>query len=80
MFRILVGLLLLTLVTSFHVLKHFDQDIANIKHHYKIGDTSRVFSILMKMFYHTKTLANELKIPHPKIQTTFENKNCTTML
>jgi hypothetical protein len=58
-------LLLVAAVSGMHVLKHFDEDIARLKGHYQEGDTSRVFSIFMKMLLHTSTLYQELKLPHP---------------
>jgi hypothetical protein len=64
-FSLMLLLLILNEGTAMHVLKHFDQDIMRIKEYYAEGDTSRVFSIFMKMLIQTKSLYKELNIPHP---------------
>ena len=48
--------LLATLLSGSHVLHHFSEHIEQIKTHTLSGDTSRVFSIVMKMLLQTKTL------------------------
>lgn len=53
--RLLVFLLLVSIMGA-HVLRHFEKDIINIKKHYTEGETSKVYSILMKMLIQTKTL------------------------
>ena len=57
--------LFITLISGFHLLKHFDKDVERIKNHHIAGDTSRVFSTFMKMLFHTQTLYKELDILHP---------------
>jgi len=64
--KILAICLLITLISGFHMLKHFDKDIERIKTHFKAGDTSGVFSVFMKMLFQTQTLYKELDILHPK--------------
>lgn len=46
--------------TSMHLLKHFEQDIVKIKEFHAKGDTSRVFSIFMKLLVQTKMIYKEL--------------------
>ena len=78
--KVFTCLALISLISGFHVLKHFNKDIDAIKHHFKEGDTSKVFSTFMKMLYHTRTLYDEMKIPHPKLQAPPDNANCITMM
>jgi hypothetical protein len=79
-FSLILLLLILNEGTAMHVLKHFDQDIMRIKEYYAEGDTSRVFSIFMKMLIQTKSLYKELNIPHPEIKGESETDNCLFML
>ena len=78
--KILLCCILLSLASGFHVLRHFDKDIVNIKQHLKEGHTSGVFSLLMKMLVHTRTLYQEMKIPLPEVSPPSENANCINML
>ena len=53
--KLLVGLLLVAAISA-HVLRHFERDIQIIRDHYSAGETSKVYSILMKMLIQTDTL------------------------
>lgn len=77
-------LLLLVLVlhqgSSMHALKHFDLDIEKVKEYHAKGDTSRVFSIFMKLLVQTKLIYQELDIIHPHIPEDTNQRNCSFML
>lgn len=75
-----LAFLLLTLASGVHVLRHFEHDVSKIREHFHKGDTSRVFSIFMKMLYHTTSLYKELNINHPHIAPAPEIANCSYML
>ncbi len=63
----LILLCMLALAMGTHVLHHFEKDIAAVKTYYQSGETSKVFSIFMKMLIQTQTLYSELDIQHPNI-------------
>lgn len=75
----LLLILLLAVTLSANVLKHFERDIAAIKIHYSAGETSKVYSIFMKMLLQTKTLYEELEILHPHVPKTTAT-NCSAMM
>ena len=72
----IVLLCLFALAMSTHVLHHFEKDITAIKSYYKSGETSKVYSIFMKMLVQSKTLYEELDIIHPKINSPPRDGNC----
>jgi hypothetical protein len=63
-----------------HVLHHFERDIAAIKTFYRSGETSKVYSIFMKMLIQTKTLYEELDIVHPHIPASPSGGTCESMM
>lgn len=72
----IVLLCLLALAMGTHVLQHFEKDITAIKGYYSSGETSKVYSIFMKMLVQSKTLYEELDIIHPKINEAPAEGNC----
>jgi hypothetical protein len=76
--KLLVALLLVVTLSG-HVLRHFDRDIQLIKEHYSAGETSKVYSILMKMLIQTHTLYEELDIIRPHLPPP-ASQNCSALM
>lgn len=71
---LLVSTLIFTSVSLPNVLSKFDSEFQQMMHHMKRGDTSRSFSIAMKMLVAVETLKGDLDIEEPiVIETSDEN-------
>jgi hypothetical protein len=58
----LVALFISCAFCNLHVLSQYEGEFKKMLHHRNIGDTSRAFSIAMKLLVGVKTLSGELEI------------------
>lgn len=62
---LVLTLLLSTTLCSWHLLSKFDAEFKKMLHHRNIGDTSKSFSIAMKILVSVETLKGDLDIESP---------------
>lgn len=78
--RVLLVCLLIVGLSCSHLLQNFHQDISELRQHHHAGDTSRVFSILMKLFVQTKMLYTDIGIPEPHVGVATADATCSHLL
>lgn len=73
-----LAILLLLIFTSYsmnHLLSKFDGEFKNMLHHRNIGDTSKSFSIAMKILVSVETLKGDLDISEPTVMVVTDDEN-----
>jgi hypothetical protein len=79
----LLCFLSITALATRHLLSSFDNEFKKMLHHRNIGDTSKAFSIAMKLLVAVDTLKGDLEIEEPTIlllNDGVEERSCNELL